>query len=257
MEEIKLQDLLLAVSQGKISVEDAISQINLPSYQEVSDFAKLDLDRGKRTGFSEVIFGEGKTPEQIAMIFQRLMAHSDQVMATRIGPETAEFVKAQVDELIYHPKAKILYSDKKLQTERKTGITVVSAGTADVPIAEEAAVTAELMGNQVERIFDVGVAGLHRLLNFVPNLQRANVIIVVAGMEGALVSVVGGMVSCPIIAVPTSIGYGASLHGVAALLAMLNSCASGVSVVNIDNGFGAGVIASRINRLAGVHVDSN
>lgn len=257
MEEIELQDLLLAVSQGKISVEDAISQINLPSYAEVGDFAKLDLDRGKRTGFSEVIFGEGKTSDQVAIIFQRLIAHSNQVMATRITSEVAEIVKAQVDGLIYHPRARILYFDKKDQIEKRLGITVVSAGTADVPIAEEAAVTAELMGNQVERIFDVGVAGLHRLLNFVPNLRRANVIIVVAGMEGALVSVVGGLVSCPIIAVPTSIGYGASLHGVAALLAMLNSCASGVSVVNIDNGFGAGVIASRINRLAEVHVDSN
>jgi pyridinium-3,5-biscarboxylic acid mononucleotide synthase len=251
MEKTQLQELLLAVSRGEISAQAAASKINSSSYSAIEDFAKLDLDRETRTGFSEVIFGEGKTPDQIAVIFQRLMVHSDQVMATRIRPEIAEFVKLQVDGLVYHPKAKILYLDRKSNSDKKPGITVVSAGTADVPIAEEAAVTAELMGNRVERIFDVGVAGLHRLLNFVPELEKAKVIIVVAGMEGALVSVVGGLVSCPIVAVPTSIGYGASFHGVAALLAMLNSCASGVSVVNIDNGFGAGVVASRINRLAG------
>lgn len=251
MDKRQLKDLLVLVKEGTLSVSDAVSQIGSTSMAEIEDYSKLDLSREKRTGFPEVIFGEGKTAEQITAIFERLIQHGDRVMATRITPENAEQVQSRLSGLTYASRARILYFDKNPVPNKRTGVTVISAGTADVPVADEAALTAELMGNQVECIYDVGVAGLHRMLNYLPNLQQANVLIVVAGMEGALASVVGGLVSCPIIAVPTSVGYGASFHGVAALLAMLNSCAGGVSVVNIDNGFGAGVIASRINRLAG------
>ena len=253
MEESQLQHLLEAVSRGDLPVAEAVEKIKETSFEALDDFAKLDLQRTQRTGFPEVIFGEGKTNEQISQIFTRLMENSDQVMATHISPEVARFVQMQTGALNYDARARILYFDRAPERTRKTGIVVVTAGTSDVPVAEEASLTAELMGNQVERIYDVGVAGLHRLLNYVPDLQKAHVVVVVAGMEGALASVVGGLLACPIIAVPTSVGYGASFHGVAALLAMLNSCAGGISVVNIDNGFGAGVIASRINHLAGVN----
>ncbi|MCE1252891.1 MAG: nickel pincer cofactor biosynthesis protein LarB [Anaerolineae bacterium] len=250
MDELQLQKLIEAISKGELSLSEAAERINNASVENVDDFAKIDLDRKRRNGFPEVIFGQGKTPEQVAEIFSRLLEHSNQVMATRVNPEMAAYVTTRIEGIQYHARARILMVDKESGRQKIPGVAVVTAGTSDVPVAEEAALTAELMGNQVERVFDVGVAGLHRLMRHLPVLKAARVVVVVAGMEGALVSVVGGLLSCPIIAVPTSVGYGASFNGLAALLAMLNSCASGVSVVNIDNGFGAGVIASRINHLA-------
>ena len=250
MDELQLQKIIEAVSKGDLTLSEAAEQINNASVENVGDFAKIDLDRSRRNGFPEVIFGQGKTPEQVTEIFLRLMEHSKQVMATRVSPDMASYVTSRIDGITYSARAHILLFDSEPDRPKIPGVAVVTAGTSDVPVAEEAALTAELMGNQVDRIFDVGVAGLHRLMRHLPLLRQARVAIVVAGMEGALVSVVGGLLSCPIIAVPTSVGYGASFNGLAALLAMLNSCASGVSVVNIDNGFGAGVIASRINHLA-------
>jgi len=251
VQENQLEHLLAAVSRGEVTVAAALDQLQAASFETVGDFARLDLQRKARTGFPEVIFGEGKTPEQVTQIFSHLLEHNDQVLATRIDAETAASVQEQLPQLTYEPRAHSLYFDREPQRARLDGISVVTAGTSDVPVAEEAALTAELMGNRAERIYDVGVAGLHRLLNYLPQLREAHVVIVVAGMEGALASVVGGLLACPVVAVPTSVGYGASFHGLAALLAMLNSCAGGISVVNIDNGFGAGVVAARINRLAG------
>ena len=196
-----------------------------------------------------MIFAQGKSPEQVAEIFSRLMDHNPQVLATRVSPEMYQQIQGRLPEATYLPGAHVLYIDRNSEREKLEGILVLSAGTSDIPVAEEAAITAELMGNKVERVYDVGVSGLHRLLNRLPLLQNAHVIVVVAGMEGALPSVVGGLVEVPIVAVPTSIGYGASFQGLAALLGMLNSCASGVAVVNIDNGFGAGCLAAKINRL--------
>lgn len=251
MDEIKLRSLLQSVSDGSVSIAQAVEKIIiLPTMESVNDYANIDLQRAARNGFPEVIFGQGKTPEQVSEIFDRLTKYHNQVMATRVPPEMAVFVMNNIPNLVYQPTARILYLDREPAREKKTGIAIVSAGTSDLYAAEEAALTAEIIGNQVTRINDVGVAGLHRLMHYLPELRKANVVIVVAGMEGALVSVVGGLLACPIIAVPTSVGYGASFNGLAALLAMLNSCASGVAVVNIDNGFGAGVIASRINHLA-------
>lgn len=219
-------------------------------YQDMG-FAKVDLHRELRTGFPEVIFGQGKTPQQIGEIFQVLAERTDSnILATRCSEEAYQQVVARVPDAVYHPVARAIYRHK-FETNPVGRIAVVSAGTADMPVAEEAALTAELMGNRVDRIFDSGVAGIHRLLSQVERLRSANVVVAVAGMEGALASVVGGLVCCPVIAVPTSVGYGASLGGIAALLAMLNSCAAGVTVVNIDNGFGGGYAASMINRLGG------
>ncbi len=198
-----------------------------------------------------MVFGQGKQPEQVAAIARRLAERSDKVLVTRVDPEMAQIVQADFPELVYHPLPRLLVLDRSTPSEKHPGILVVTAGTADLPVAEEAAMTAELMNNSVERMFDVGVAGVHRLLSQVERLWQARVIVVVAGMDGALPSVVGGLVSVPVIAVPTSVGYGASFNGLAALLTMLNSCATGVGVVNIDNGFGAGALASNINQLGG------
>lgn len=254
MQENQLEQLLTAVSCGEVPVAEALDQLKNEPFETVGDFARLDLQRQARTGFPEVILGEGKTPEQVSQIFSRLLEHSSQVLATRVNAEMAAYVQERVPQLTYEPRARCLYIDRDPQRPHLEGVAVVTAGTSDVPVAEEAALTAELMGNHVERIYDVGVAGLHRLLSYVPQLREAHVVIVVAGMEGALASVVGGLLSCPIVAVPTSVGYGANFKGLAALLAMLNSCAGGISVVNIDNGFGAGVVAARINRLSGGRV---
>jgi len=212
-------------------------------------FAQVDTHRALRRGFPEVIFGTGKTPEQVVKIAAKILAREHRVLATRIAPEHARALRKKFKPAVYHPLACCATIEKKPLPKRPGFIAVVSAGTSDLPVAEEAAVTAEIMGNRVERVRDVGVAGLHRLFPFFETIQSANVLIVVAGMEGALPSVVAGLVSRPVIAVPTSVGYGASFGGVAALLAMLNSCASGVTVVNIDNGFGAGYAASQINAL--------
>ncbi|HEY1490649.1 MAG TPA: nickel pincer cofactor biosynthesis protein LarB [Verrucomicrobiae bacterium] len=212
-------------------------------------FAQVDTHRALRKNFPEVIFGAGKTPEQVVKIAAKLLEHGQQVLATRITAEHARALKRKFKSSTHHETARCVTIEKKPLPKRAGFIAVVCAGTSDLPVSEEAAVTAEIMGNHVERVHDVGVAGLHRMLARLELLQRANVLVVVAGMEGALPSVVAGLVSKPVIAVPTSIGYGASFGGIAALLAMLNSCASGVTVVNIDNGFGAGFAASQINAL--------
>ncbi len=249
MQTDKLRLLLEQVQAGQIEVETALSKLrNLP-FENLEGFATLDHHRHLRNGFPEVVFGQGKQPEQVTAIVRRLSERNDKVLVTRVDPAMAEFVRAELSEVIYHPLPRLLILDRSAPTEKHPGILVITAGTADLPVAEEAAMTAELMGNAVERMFDVGVAGLHRLLNQTERLWQARVVVVVAGMDGALPSVVGGLVSAPVIAVPTSVGYGASFHGLAALLTMLNSCATGVAVVNIDNGFGAGSLASTINQM--------
>ena len=213
-------------------------------------FAQVDTHRALRKGFPEVIFGAGKTPEQVVKIAAKILASESRVLITRITEAHARALRKKFKRATHHETARCITIEKSPLRKRPGTIGVICAGTSDLPVAEEAAVTAEIMGNRVERIYDVGVAGLHRLLAKSENLRSANVLVVVAGMEGALPSVVAGLVSRPVIAVPTSIGYGASFGGVAALLGMLNSCASGLTVVNIDNGFGAGFAASQINVLA-------
>ena len=213
-------------------------------------FAQVDTHRALRKGFPEVIFGGGKTPEQVVKIATKILATDAYVLVTRITGAHARALRKKFKRAVYHEIARCVTIEKKSLSKRPGTIGVICAGTSDLPVAEEAAVTAEIMGNRVERIYDVGVAGLHRLLAKSENIRRANVLVVVAGMEGALPSVVAGLVARPVIAVPTSVGYGASFGGIAALLGMLNSCASGLTVVNIDNGFGAGYAASQINALA-------
>ncbi len=213
-------------------------------------FAQVDTHRALRKGFPEVIFGAGKTPAQVVQIASRLLAHDQRVLVTRASAEHASALRRKFKDTRHHEAARCLTIDRQPLPKRPGTIAVVCAGTSDLPVAEEAAVTADIMGNTVERITDVGVAGVHRLFGQLERIQSANVVIVVAGMEGALPSVVAGLVSRPVIAVPTSVGYGASFGGLAALLGMLNSCASGMTVVNIDNGFGAGFAASQINALA-------
>jgi NCAIR mutase (PurE)-related protein len=250
MEYQKLRTLLEELKQGECTVEQVIDKLKMLPYESLNGFANLDHHRLLRTGFPEVIFAQGKTPDQVAEIFLHLQDRNRQVLATRVNAEMYAQIQIRLPGVSYHPSARVLYIDLDLERVKQPGILVLTAGTSDIPVAEEAAITAELMGNQVERIYDVGVAGLHRLLDRIAQLQQATVIIVAAGMEGALPSVVGGLVSAPIIAVPTSVGYGASFQGLAALLGMLNSCASGVAVVNIDNGYGAGCLAAKINRLS-------
>lgn len=243
-----LIDLLESYRRGELSTSAVLAQLRRAPYEAVENFALLDHHRALRSGFPEVIFCPGKTPAQITALFRRLSTENDCVLATRLQPEIYTQIQPDLPEATYDPVARALYVDRSARA-RVSGVIVLTAGTADVPVAEEAALTATLMGCAVERVYDVGVAGLHRLLNHLPDLQVARVLIVVAGMEGALPSVVGGLVACPVIAVPTSVGYGANFAGLSALLAMLNSCASGVAVVNIDNGFGAGVLAAKINRV--------
>ena len=213
-------------------------------------FAKIDNQRSERRGFPEAIFCEGKTAEQVALIVQKMNEGERNILATRAASETFDAVKKLTPEADYHESARLIVVRKEIiEPDPNRVILVMTAGTSDIPVAEEAAITAELMGHKVDRIFDVGVAGIHRLFAQQEKVQSANVLVVCAGMEGALASVVGGLVSKPVIAVPTSVGYGASFGGIAALLGMLNSCASGVSVVNIDNGFGAGRLAGMINSM--------
>lgn len=218
-------------------------------------FAQVDLHRGLRNGFPEVIFCEGKTPDQVIAIFGRLLEAGGSVLATRVAPELAARLARTYPEAVHHPQARIV-AVRRGGVRAGGRIVVVTAGTADLPVAEEAAVTAETMGHPVERLYDVGVAGLHRLLARQRLLYEARVLVVAAGMDGALASVVAGLVDKPVVAVPTSVGYGASFHGLAALLSMLNSCAAGVAVVNIDNGFGAGWLAGKINQLGEVDRDA-
>ena len=249
MEEKQIRALLEHVREGEVGVDAAVEQLrNLP-YEVIGGFARLDHHRALRRGFPEVIFAEGKTPQQVAAIFKRLAGHNDRVLATRVSASMYEAIKDELPEAVYKANGRLLILDRTSTEGRPAGVIVVSGGTADIPVAEEAAETAALIGNQVERLYDVGVAGLHRLLDQLSKLQEARVIVAVAGMEGALASVVAGLVAAPVIAVPTSVGYGASFNGLAALLAMLNSCANGVAVVNIDNGFGAGYLAGMINLI--------
>lgn len=248
MNEENLRELLNAVRHNKLSVEAGIERLKELPYEDLG-FAKVDHHRQLRRGFPEVIYSEGKTAQQVVSIMQRLVDHAENnVLATRAKPEVFAAVRDKIAEAEYYDLARLIVVRRGRQ-EQKGRILVVSAGTSDMPVAEEAAITAEVMGNRVERLYDAGVAGIHRLLDHEEQLHTARVIIVVAGMEGALASVVGGLVNKPVIAVPTSVGYGASFSGLAALLSMLNSCASGVGVVNIDNGFGAACLAGMINRL--------
>jgi len=242
-----LLELLQRVSRGEIEVDKAAHRLKHLAYEDI-DFAHIDHHRSLRKGFPEVIFGEGKTVEQIQGILSRMTAHENTVLVTRVDPEKAEVICQGQPDTVYHPDARIiLYEKQPAEISGKGTILIVSAGTSDIPIAREALLTARAMGNRVESVFDIGVAGIHRLMGHREMIAEATVLIVVAGMEGALPSVVAGMTASPVIAVPTSIGYGVSLGGLTALFGMLSSCSSNVAVVNIDNGFGAGYMASAIN----------
>lgn len=243
-----IRKLFEQVRRGEIAPDEAVERLRHLPFEDLG-FAKLDHHRALRAGMPEVIFGERKTPAQVAQIFARLAEHGSNVLATRASAEQFVAVKKKVRSAKYNEGARAIYLHRDRKTYGKGMIAIVSAGTSDIPVAEEALLTATLMGNKVAQFYDVGVAGIHRLLANRAALTKARVVIVCAGMEGALPSVVGGLVGVPVIAVPTSVGYGASFNGLAALLGMMNSCASNVSVVNIDNGFGAGYVASLINRL--------
>lgn len=248
MEIGKLKALLEQVKSGEVAVADALQSLRTLPFEDLG-FSKVDHHRQLRTGFPEVIFCQGKTVDHVKQISERILAAGHPLLATRATPAMYEAVKSIHPDTRYNELGRTIAVSHATETEGAPGVLVVSAGTSDLPVAEEAAETAQMMGNPPERLYDVGVAGLHRLMSNHEKLLNARVIIVTAGMEGALPSVIGGLVECPVIAVPTSIGYGASFGGLAALLGMLNSCASGVTVVNIDNGFGAGYSASLINRL--------
>ena len=244
----EILDLLNDVKNGGITPEEAVLKLKLAPFENL-DYAKIDHHRKLRQGASEVIYGAGKTPEQIAGIVSSMQKSGEQsVLITRMSLDAAEYLKKKAFSINYHELPKIGIVGQIPAPKNGGTIVIASGGTSDIPVCEEAALTAEFLGNKVERLYDVGVAGLHRLLSSLDILMQAKVVIAVAGMEGALASVVGGLVDCPVIAVPTSIGYGASFQGLSALLSMLNSCASGVSVVNIDNGFGAGYLANMINK---------
>lgn len=240
--------ILQKVASGEMSVEDALRLVSAKTEENLG-FARLDLERHRRRGVPEVVYSEGKTPEQVIRIIEAFKQAGQNVMCTRAPREMYEAVARAHPSAVYHEAAKMITLDVTERPKPAGRVSVVSAGTSDIPVAEEAALTAEWMGAKVERVYDVGVAGLHRLMNHMDTLRSSRAIVVVAGMEGALPSVVGGLVDRPIIAVPTSVGYGTNFQGLAALLAMLNSCVPGISVVNIDNGFGAGVSAAMINRI--------
>ncbi|SDF08295.1 nickel pincer cofactor biosynthesis protein LarB [Sporolituus thermophilus] len=249
MNKNNICETLRAFRDGYISMDEAVDRLkNLP-YEDL-DFAKIDHHRMMRQGFPEVVFCQGKTIDQVVAIMERLVKYNHNILATRATPEMYKAVAAVIPDARFHEQARLIVVERQpVVADPDRIIVVMTAGTSDIPVAEEAAITAEVMGNKVRRVYDVGVAGIHRLLAQRQMLEEANVLIVVAGMEGALASVVGGMVAKPVIAVPTSVGYGANFGGLAALLAMLNSCAAGVAVVNIDNGFGAGRLASIINHM--------
>ena len=243
-----IRQLLEAVKSGETSVDDALREIKKAPFEDIG-YAKVDLHRKIRQGAAEVIYGAGKTPEQIAGIIEAMLKNGqERILITRMSPEAAEYA-AKVHPLDYHKESKVGIVGTMPVPNGIGKIVIATGGTSDIPVAEEAALTAEILGNEVVRLYDVGVSGVHRLLAHMDLLMGASVIIAIAGMEGALASVVGGLADCPVIAVPTSVGYGASFGGVSALLSMLNSCASGVSVVNIDNGFGAGYLANMINHM--------
>ena len=245
IDETRLREILQGFRDDSVDLDDTVRLLRDLPYQDL-DFAKVDHHRTLRKGFPEVVFGQGKTPEQVAVIVEAVLGKSDVVLVTRASPEAFSAVKARVTDAWYNETCRAVVVNRSVRLETIPGVLVLCAGTADMPVATEAALTAELMGCEVETVFDVGVAGIHRLLDQREALERARVVIAVAGMEGALPSVVGGLVDAPVIAVPTSVGYGASFQGLAALLAMLNGCAPGVGVVNIDNGFGAGYLAATI-----------
>jgi NCAIR mutase (PurE)-related protein len=240
--------LLKSVEAGKISAQDALHSLQIAPFEDLG-YANIDYHRGIRQGIGEVIYGKNKTDEQIKGITSKMIEKGfEDILITRISQKTADFLLKESIDLQYYPIASLAVA-RRSKKEMKGLIVIASGGTSDMPICEEAAITAEVLGNRVERLYDVGVAGLHRLLSKKSLLVQARAIIAIAGMEGALATVIGGLVSCPIIAVPTSVGYGANFGGLSALLSMLNSCANGVSVVNIDNGFGAGYIANLINKM--------
>ena len=245
-----IRKLLESVRSGDVSVDDALLKIKMSPFEDIG-YAKVDLHRRVRQGAAEVIYGAGKTPEQIAGIVQTMTRHGqNRILITRMSPEAAAVVRQTVP-LDYRADARVGIVGGIPEPDGIGKVVIATGGTSDIPVAEEAALTAEILGSQVVRLYDVGVSGVHRLLAHMELIMDASVIIAIAGMEGALASVIGGLADCPVIAVPTSVGYGASLGGVSALLSMLNSCASGVTVVNIDNGFGAGYLANRINHMGG------
>ncbi|MBO4997206.1 MAG: nickel pincer cofactor biosynthesis protein LarB [Lachnospira sp.] len=245
---MELEQLLTDVQHGSVSVEEAMQQLRRQPFEEMG-YAKLDTHRKLRSGFPEVVFCSGKEDEHLSSIYRRLYEQEGEVLGTRASKEQYNMLKDSFPDISYDPVSRILKLEK--DNKKKAGlIAVCTAGTADIAVAEEAAQTAEFFGSRVERIYDVGVSGLHRLLSKLELIQQANCVVAVAGMEGALGSVIGGLVDKPVIAVPTSVGYGANLNGLSALLTMINSCANGIAVVNIDNGYGAGYIATQINRIA-------
>ena len=250
MDQREIKELLQQVADGKTTVDEALLSLKEAPFDDLG-FAKPDFHRGIRQGAAEVIYGAGKTPEQILKITGSLREHGQKtVLITRMKKEAADLLQKEIADFSYDELSKIGISGDMPKPDGIGKIVVATGGTSDIPVAEEAAKTAEVYGNEVTRLYDVGVAGLHRLLSHMDDIMGARVIIAIAGMEGALASVIGGIADCPVIAVPTSVGYGASFGGVSALLSMLNSCASGVSVVNIDNGFGAGYLASMINHMS-------
>lgn len=244
----ELEKILTGISNGSVTVNEAMEKLRNFPYSDLG-FARIDHHRELRTGYPEIVYCAGKTPEQVRAIFSAMQEHGNNIIGTRAGSELFEYISPFFPDAVYHDVARIISMQKKPIVPPPTKIAIITAGTSDIPVAEEAAVTAELLGNNVVRIYDAGVAGIHRLVDKLPEIRGCKVAVVIAGMEGALASVVGGLVNMPVIAVPTSIGYGASFHGLSALLTMLTSCAAGVTVVNIDNGFGAGFSASRINRM--------
>lgn len=250
MDRDKLKKLLEDVKSGNIDINNAMEMLKVFPFEDLG-FAKIDTHRDLRKGFPEVVFCQGKTTEQIIKIIEKFREANKLVMATRATKDVFIELKKNDKDAVYYEPARIILIGEKKKPKTDKMILIVSAGTSDLPVAEEAAVTSEIMGNNVERLYDIGVAGIHRLFKNTDILFKANVVVVVAGMEGALASIVGGIVSKPVIAVPTSVGYGASFNGLSALLTMLNSCAPGVAVVNIDNGFGAGYMASIINKPGG------
>lgn len=249
--QMDTHNILEKVRAGEISVEEAEQYFKREPFEEMG-YAKLDSHRAIRSGFPEVVYCSGKADEHLVSIYQKLLADNGEVFGTRASEHQYEIVKQVIPEITYDRISHILKAEKPGK-EHVGNVVVCTAGTADIPVAEEAAQTAEYFGTKVERIYDVGVSGLHRLLSRMEKIQKANCVVAAAGMEGALASVLGGLVSNPVIAVPTSVGYGASFHGLSALLTMINSCANGIAVVNIDNGYGAGYLATQINRLAVEH----
>ncbi|MDR0819928.1 MAG: nickel pincer cofactor biosynthesis protein LarB [Endomicrobium sp.] len=248
----QILELLKCVKDGQVSPDDALLRMQTVPFEDLG-YANIDYHRGLRQGTGEIIYGQNKTPVQIRNIISNMLDKGlNNIIITRIPRQTAEFLIKQKINLEYHHIAKLAIAERDNGTQRVGSVVIASGGTSDIPVCEEAAITAEILGSRVIRLYDIGVAGLHRLLSQQNILAKARIIVAVAGMEGALASVIGGLVSCPVIAVPTSIGYGSNFNGLSALLAMLNSCSNGISVVNIDNGFGAGYIANRINKMESI-----